>query len=578
MKMNDFMILGAYLLLVLLSTELLSKTSLKKVMMLRWYNSLLSMLLFLDLVLLFEGLSGSFRSSLQITTATAVGLALAGKIKLDYRQTGFTPIDFLILKEAGSMAGALNIRETLKLAASALLALGLLFTLSLKVPEISLSPTLQLWLIIANGLLAAASWLLVPLFNYRLSVYRTGVLPYFFAYLRDPVRLDRKPSNIPDIDLGFHGIKDPAVSKPDILIIQSESFADPTLLGMDLFNRDPLPFYRKLKEESLSFDMATRAFGGGTVHTEYEILTGLSSIFFPRDTTVFSRYLKKPLVSLGSILAKQGYQPRMIHPYLDWYYNRNKVYRSLGFEEFRTLRSFKDPGNRYVPDREVHQSLLDSMTGEHNFVFGVTMQNHTPYKERVFTHGLRFLGHLENRETKEHFDNYLNGLRETDLALEELINVLRQRERETILLFYGDHLPVINQDADFYSRIGWSKNVFDSREYAYDLSLSPALIWSNKRNLHKEQAVVDCSLVLPLLLKQTSLDCPDYLQSLDRLRENDEINGLFRDFLVSRNKVYPADTAQYKLAYNAFRRLNSDVFYGSRYESWQHVSDAYKIN
>ena len=83
MKMNDFMILGAYLLLVLLSTELLSKTSLKKVMMLRWYNSLLSMLLFLDLVLLFEGLSGSFRSSLQITTATAVGLALAGKIKLD---------------------------------------------------------------------------------------------------------------------------------------------------------------------------------------------------------------------------------------------------------------------------------------------------------------------------------------------------------------------------------------------------------------------------------------------------------------------------------------------------------------
>lgn len=45
---------------------------------------------------------------LMITSIVLLVLGIANKIKIDYRQTGFTPINLLILKEATSMSGALN--------------------------------------------------------------------------------------------------------------------------------------------------------------------------------------------------------------------------------------------------------------------------------------------------------------------------------------------------------------------------------------------------------------------------------------------------------------------------------------
>lgn len=578
MSIYDILTTGAYLLLALLATELLAKKHLKKVFMLRWYNSLLSMLLFVDLALFFTALSGRFLASLQVVTLASVALGLAGRIKIDYRQTGFTPIDLLILKEAGSMAGALNPREVRKLAVSALLSGGFLLAFSLILPVPVLAPALRIGIVAGNLLLLAAVWLAAPYVNNRLSVYRIGVLPYFFAYLRDPVRLERRPGAASSSSSSSNPGHAGGSELPDILVIQSESFADPFVLGPERFNADPLPFYHRLREESIRFDMATRAFGGGTVHTEYEILTGLSSVFFPRDTTVFSRYLKTPTVSLGSIASLQGYRTKMIHPYLDWYYNRSQVYRNLGFDEFQTLRSFPDPEGRYMPDRVVGERILGELRdSQPSFLFAVTMQNHTPYKEERYPHGLRFLGDLPGRETKAHFDHYLNGLRETDLALEELIGELRKRDRETLVLFYGDHLPVINQDAGFYEEIRWSRHPFGTREYAYELSLSPGLIWSSKRNLDRDAGVLDCTRILPLLLSQTRLPAPSYLKELGAYGERNGINGLFRDFLVREGRFFGPDDPVFREAYQAYRALNSRVFYGTDDASWRHVSPDYTI-
>ena len=90
-------------------------------------------------------------------------------------------------------------------------------------------------------------------------------------------------------------------------------------------DEDPLPFYYSLKNESDFFKAISPVYGGNTVNAEFETLTGLSLAFFPRNMNVFVSYLKKPVISLGSILRADNYYALSLHPYMASYYSRNRA-------------------------------------------------------------------------------------------------------------------------------------------------------------------------------------------------------------------------------------------------------------
>ncbi|MDD2371848.1 MAG: LTA synthase family protein [Firmicutes bacterium] len=559
--------------ILILIQEFLSKKDIKKVFMIKPHYFVANILILFDIILLFSMINQNYYPILQIIILVIIALSIANRIKIDYRQTGFTPKDFLIFKEAKSMTGALNKRSMLYLIVSSSFSLIVLLVSSLNIKYTLLSKTISVLIISASILLILFFYIFGPRYNQKISIYKVGSIFYFFSYLNDPpkIKVTKRERIIDDNkDIDFEG--------PDIIIIQSESFVDPLTLGLSKYNKDPLPFYRSLLNETYSFSMSTRAFGGGTVHTEYEILTGLSTILFPRDTTVFSSYIKAPLPSIGSILKKQGYDSLLIHPYLEWYYKRMQVYKRLGFDKFLSGNSFPNEGNQYINDIDVFKKILNELDDGNKLIVGVTMQNHTPYNNQRYNNDIKYLGDFTNKETYLHFNNFLDGIAETDKALKFLINQLRKRKRETLLLFYGDHLPVINQDASFYEESEWSKAKFDSWKYHYDLSKSPGFIWSNKVKIESKFKNIDATAILPSLLKETGCNYPDYLKTLGNLFENESINGLFRNFIIKNDSFYGSDSPEYKKIYKLVKDINNDVFNNTNNDKWCFENKSYTVN
>lgn len=64
--------------------------------------------------------------------------------------------------------------------------------------------------------------------------------------------------------------------KPNIVMVQLESFFDPTLVKYLQFSEDPVPNFRKLMENYSSGYLTVPSVGAGTANTEFEVLTGMS--------------------------------------------------------------------------------------------------------------------------------------------------------------------------------------------------------------------------------------------------------------------------------------------------------------
>ena len=64
--------------------------------------------------------------------------------------------------------------------------------------------------------------------------------------------------------------------KPDVILIQLESFLDPKNIKDMTFSDDPAPIHTYLREKYSTGKLSVPSFGGGTANTEFEVLTGIN--------------------------------------------------------------------------------------------------------------------------------------------------------------------------------------------------------------------------------------------------------------------------------------------------------------
>ena len=98
----------------------------------------------------------------------------------------------------------------------------------------------------------------------------------------------------------------PAAERPDIIMVMSESFWDPTRLPGVTITPDPIPNVRALQ----SGHVFSPEFGGMTANVEFEALTGFSNAFLPYGSIPYQQYVREPLPSLATFLE----EPRLCDP------------------------------------------------------------------------------------------------------------------------------------------------------------------------------------------------------------------------------------------------------------------------
>lgn len=357
----------------------------------------------------------------------------------------------------------------------------------------------------------------------------------------------------------------PSGTQPDIIIIQSESLFDPARLTKAPINTY-LPNFHRLAKRGLSGELKVPTYAGGTIRTEFEVLTGLALAFFPGVQYPYFEIADRPIPGIVRTLSRQGYQTTAIHPNTGVFWNRNQAYQQLGFDRFVDINAFSkdDEVGLFTGDAALTDHVLAQLAhdGPPQLVFAVTMENHGPFDWRPGLDAKR-LADLTTppglNESGEYWmRNYLYMLDDADQELGRLADALQKRKRRTVLLFYGDHLPGL---APVFQQIGFADGQGPKTQPV------PWLLLDNRRNLSGHGPMDTSAWLLPSILLETagiggdryfatlgalrgslpldvmtsSTSLPDELRALGQLRFRNELEPILDKALNS--AVIEPDTA-----------------------------------
>ena len=513
---------------------------------------------------LVDALTGVRRAGFLLLMPLVAGLAYLSGEKLKYLSEPLYPWDFLFTRQVFSLLPTLldggSTREL------ALLA-GMLFLLVLGWVMFFLCCRRSLaigWAArLAQGLagavmLGATAYLLAPtnaeLLLRTLGIqnftwaqphnYRANGFVVAFSLNVNSALVSRPADYSPERIAQVPGSKDAPPSgskmwlakKPHVLMVLSESFWDPTLLPGVAFSKDPMPVARKLLNNGASGWLFSPQVGGGTANVEFEALTGFSNAYLPSGSIPYQQYLHAATPSLPRLLKSLGYGTKAYHTFHKWFWNREVVYKHLGFDQFVGLEDLKhiELRGKYPSDKRLLRRVRKDMAVAPKpiFAFVITMQNHGPYEaNRYGTDQIAARGEI-SETLGNTLGSYAQGVYEADEALGELIDGVKNADRPTIILFFGDHLPYLGsayEETGFLSASGSALPEKDM-DVMRRLRKTPLIIWSNYDAGLPHFDTVSPMFLPYLIATAVGAKHPFYTELLGKLFHR--VHGLDRDVLI----------------------------------------------
>ncbi len=367
--------------------------------------------------------------------------------------------------------------------------------------------------------------------------------------------------------------------KPNIIAIMDEAFADLQVISKFETNEDYMPFIRNMQENTIRGNMLMSVFGGNTCNSEFEFLTGNSMAFLPSGSIPYQQYVKRPIGNLTSVLNEQGYTSTAVHPYPGTGWNRNGVYENLGFSDFLTIDDFKDPlvYRCYISDESSFNKVKEVYEKNKGkgpqFIFNVTIQNHGGYNfgEDVFENTI----HIDDMENTKQADQYLSLIKHTDEAFKDLIEYFEEQDEPTIIVFFGDHQPGIEQKfyEEMFKREGTS--LFNlSLDEMQTKFIVPFRIWANYDIEEQDMGLISANYLSSIVLKNAGLEMPEYNHFLLKLMEQIpamNVNG----YMGNDGKYYEyTEENQYTKYINDYKNYQ----YNHLFDKSNENKEKYKVN
>lgn len=249
--------------------------------------------------------------------------------------------------------------------------------------------------------------------------------------------------------------------KPNIITVLLESFIDPTEVAKLSFSKDPIPNFRELTKNYTSGYLTVPVVGAGTANTEFEILTGMSMQYFGTGEYPYKTILKQTdCESIASDLSKIGYGTHVVHNNGGNFYSRANAFSMMGFDSFTSkelmnIRKYTPLGSWPTDDILIEETVkaLDSTKDQPDFVYTITVQGHGDYpSDKVLTNPQILVSGAEDEAANNQWEYYVNMIHEVDKFIKNLTDALNQRGEDTIVVFFGDHLPSLGlADGDMVS-------------------------------------------------------------------------------------------------------------------------------
>ena len=405
-----------------------------------------------------------------------LALGIANGVILINRMTPLTTKDFDNLKDGWSIIGNYFSTKTLIIVIVSVIAATILgIIIYRKSPRMSQKPNYKK--VLATIAIAIASCFalitggmkvgILDTFFYNLAyAYADNGVPYCFVItavksgVDKPVdySADRIEGIFKNNELGKDKVYEPGnddntsvSNKPNIIFLQLESFIDPMLVNDVKYNKDPVPYYRKLMKEYSSGYLTVPACGAGTANVEFEVMTGMSVKNFGPGEYPYKTVLKENTVECAPYdLKLLGYSTHAIHNHRGAFYYRNKVFANMGFDTFTCLEYMnnvvKTPKN-WAKDQILTGQIKDALksTKGQDYIYTISVQGHGRYPtEQVITDPEIQVTEATSEEQKWGYEYYANQVYEMDRFVKALTDELAKFDEDVVLVMYGDHLPALD--------------------------------------------------------------------------------------------------------------------------------------
>ncbi|MCK5763523.1 MAG: LTA synthase family protein, partial [Clostridiales bacterium] len=358
-------------------------------------------------------------------------------------------------------------------------------------------------------------------------------------------------------------------AKPNIIIIMNEAFWDMDQLPNINITPNPYDYIDELKEESIHGRLEVPVFAGGTSNTEFEILSSISTHMYDEGLMVFNSEIKRPIITLASVLRHQGYYSVGLHPFWGWYYNRNAIYNHLGFDEFVTEEFIDDSKVKgyYISDETDTEVIIDKIDNidQPLFLYTVTIQNHGPYDDGRYDNidlDIEITGDTIDSENQELLEVYGQGIYDAVESLKTLIDYLKNSDEDTIVVFFGDHLPLMGDNFKVYKETGFLDESDDYVKKYIQMRTTPLIIWSNYDDTSEDIGILDATFLGPYLLENQNLEMPNYYKYMADLNKSTPF--IAPAFLIHNNENHFNDSETYKNISNPMIAIQKDIMYGER--------------
>lgn len=472
-----------------------------------------------------------------------------------FRVTPFAATDFALLESVWSvMLVYLQIWQMILIIAAILGAIGLIIYLFIKTKKEKVNFKIAACSIAASALL---------IFGLSTVYHHTEIVPdhfsnlpdaydgYGFAYCFTVGLFDRgidmpedySKENVEEIlnSIGASGGKVER-TKPNIIIIQLESFFDVNYLSNITFSENPVPNFTALKKKYCNGFLKVPSIGSGTANTEFEVLTGMSLDYFGTAEYPYKTILQENTCeTMAYNLKEQGYTAHAIHNHTGTFYDRNLVYSNMGFDTFTSIEYMQNVETNMIgwaKDNVLTDEIICALnsTDTQDFIYGISVQAHGRYpRETDDNIGSIDVYGLEDPGDYTAYKYFVNQLHETDSFIGDLVTALSNRSEPYIVAFFGDHLPSLDLTEEDIT----NGDLFDT-EY---------VIWSNfeiERNIKDLEAYQLSAYIMELAdfsngiftkLHRNYSDNENYQSALEML-EYDVLYG-FYDAYNGKQKYQP---------------------------------------
>ncbi|WP_270216236.1 LTA synthase family protein [Enterococcus lactis] len=281
----------------------------------------------------------------------------------------------------------------------------------------------------------------------------------------------------------------------NVIVLHLESFQQ-FLINMKVDGQEVTPFLNSIfqNQATISFDNFFHEVGQGkTSDAENMLETGTFGL--PQGSLFTELGSDNVFQAAPAILGQtEGYTSAVFHGNVASFWNRDHVYKNLGYDNFF--------------DRSYFDESLEHLQQPFYTKF-LSVTNHTPY----YTDDKNFDFPSLNTGNST-VDNYVRTTHYLDQSLEQFFTYLKKSGiyQNSIFVIYGDHFGISNTDnKDLASALGKDPDTWDEFDNA-QMQRVPLMIhmpgYTKGTVNHEYGGEID---VLPTLLHLLGIDDKDYL-------------------------------------------------------------------